>query len=923
MKPSLLRSCWIAWIIISRLSSYAFAQCPAREELQTMLRQLMAKPDPRGQVNTLHNWQRNWQQCGYPTDSTYINGLLQLGLAYHARYDYATATQIVQQAVQLCRIRRPDMSPEQPSKALYRLSMLLTDQRQPAMETIKQAIRQGQGIRSADRWVGEAYLYLAYAYYSAGDFQQAINSAESGELLANRVNDKALITQLLQEKIIALNELGRYEAAHQTAKRALVLARQEGYPLVIARAYQVLGGIAEKQNQLTDALQYTLRAFAIAKANGDVSAPNYSVSVGILYAQLHQFDKAISYIQYGVDRNTNDYDKAYALAMLGQVYGQKKDYKKALQYYQKGLVTMPIGFRNAIVTSLPDPRSIQLADQKEYLLTLIRSKANAWLCSAKVTGRDLQQLQQALATYKVADQMIDFMRWEHTGQQSKLYWRQTTRNVYEQALETCFQLENAEQAFRFMEKSRAVMLTDRLNELGARQKLDERQIKQEEQLQNEVSNQQTKLANINPKDSVAYHSARMNLLAKQDSLTAFRKRLEVSNPAYYDYKYNTTITSLDSLRSHLKRQNASFVTYFIGDSSLYVLGVTADTSCMLRQSLHDYRQNVQAYMKLLWSSDAMNRKVNYTQFLALGNGLYNQLLAPLKLPAGRVIVSPDGASIPFETLSRKTNEPDYLVNDYAFSYVYSVRSLLKKREKNEVLTAKRHYDFLGIAPVTFALSLNQVTLPGSEESLNRIAERFHSPELLTNQAATRRSFLTKAAEASVIHLFTHATADSSGQDPTLYFADSTLKLSDLDDGALPNVELAVLAACKTGIGAVQQGEGVFSFARGFAALGVPSVLTTLWSVQDNATYKLTESFYKYLNEGLPKDIALQYAKRDWLEEASRTDQLPNFWAGLIIVGDTTPLSRANKGLWTALIPLMTFGVWAWQKQKQKPKLPVS
>jgi CHAT domain-containing protein len=57
------------------------------------------------------------------------------------------------------------------------------------------------------------------------------------------------------------------------------------------------------------------------------------------------------------------------------------------------------------------------------------------------------------------------------------------------------------------------------------------------------------------------------------------------------------------------------------------------------------------------------------------------------------------------------------------------------------------------------------------------------------------------------------------------------------------------------------GEGIFSFKSGFAALGIPSSVTNLWSVDDKSTYKITELFYKYLAKGLPLDIALQNAKK--------------------------------------------------------------
>ncbi len=926
-----LRNCLLTWILVSGLWCQALAQCPARNYLQATLQRLSDEADVtktakvdvakiKEQLVTLQNWHRQWQQCGYPIDSTYVNSLLQLSLVHHYRGELSTATQVVQQAVRLCRSQGPNIAIDQPAKTLYRLGVLLVVQNQPAINTLKQAVRQGQGIRSADRWVGNAYLYLANAYYSAGDFQQALSSAESGVQVASNTNDRPLITKLLLEKAEALNVLEQYVPARRAAERAVFLSEQEGHQAVIARAYRLLGVIAENQRQLTDALRYRQQAFEIARTIKDLTAPNYAVSVGKLYVQLGQYDRAIAYFQYGVDNTTNSYARANSLDKLGQVYQKKKAFPEALRYYQRGLITLPLGFRNQAVASLPEAQSIRQADQKEYLLTLVRDKADTWLDYAKATGNNRQRLQYALNTYKVADQMIDFMRWEHTGQQSKLYWRDKTRSMYERAIETCYQLNDAEQAFRFFEKSRAVMLADKLNELGARQQLSPAQAQTEKKLREAVGTQQSELAALTP-DSASYRTVREELSARQDKLDGFLKQLEISNPTYYLNKYDTTTAKLTDLQRYLAVHKASFMTYFIGDSALYLLNVSSGKATLHRQSIQGYSQTATDFMALLDNPEAMNRTATVARFLTLGNRLYNQLLSPLKLPEGAVIVSPDGPFIPFEVLSRSAREPDYLVKNYAFSYEYSARRLLRNKANLSRVASLGKRDFLGMSPVTFAPTLKQASLPSSDKALKSIGDRFDSSALFVGPKATRRAFMTEAANSRVIHLFTHATADTSSSEPLLYFADSTLRLSDLGDGELTHTQLVVLAACKTGIGANQRGEGVFSLARGFAALGVPSVLTTLWSVENRATYDITNLFYQYVDQGLPKDVALQRAKLEWLRTAEGADQLPNVWAGLILIGDTEPLNRSGQWPWVAGVVLLLAGggaVWWHRRHRTKP-----
>ena len=84
-------------------------------------------------------------------------------------------------------------------------------------------------------------------------------------------------------------------------------------------------------------------------------------------------------------------------------------------------------------------------------------------------------------------------------------------------------------------------------------------------------------------------------------------------------------------------------------------------------------------MVLLANPDAMNQTAGMRQFLSLSNRLYQHLLAPLRLPGGRVSFSPDGPFVPFEALNRSATKADYALTTNAFSYAYSAGLLLKKR----------------------------------------------------------------------------------------------------------------------------------------------------------------------------------------------------------------------------------------------------
>jgi len=109
-----------------------------------------------------------------------------------------------------------------------------------------------------------------------------------------------------------------------------------------------------------------------------------------------------------------------------------------------------------------------------------------------------------------------------------------------------------------------------------------------------------------------------------------------------------------------------------------------------------------------------------------------------------------------------------------------------------------------------------------------------------------------------------------------------------------NAQLAVLSACNTGSGVLQRGEGIMSLARGFFYAGVPSIVMTLWNVEDFSGVELMTSFYTALAEGKSKDIALQQAKLNYLRNSDQLKAHPHFWAAYVDIGDTAPLDMSKR-----------------------------
>src|SRR5262245_49929088 len=94
-----------------------------------------------------------------------------------------------------------------------------------------------------------------------------------------------------------------------------------------------------------------------------------------------------------------------------------------------------------------------------------------------------------------------------------------------------------------------------------------------------------------------------------------------------------------------------------------------------------------------------------------------------------------------------------------------------------------------------------------------------------------------------------------------------------------NAELVTMSACSTGQTYVS-GNEVHGFVRAFSMWGVPSVIGSLWDVDDGATAKLMGSFYAKLRHS--PDIAVNLSRA--MNEVRRDFPHLYYWGGFVLIG---------------------------------------
>ena len=92
--------------------------------------------------------------------------------------------------------------------------------------------------------------------------------------------------------------------------------------------------------------------------------------------------------------------------------------------------------------------------------------------------------------------------------------------------------------------------------------------------------------------------------------------------------------------------------------------------------------------------------------------------------------------------------------------------------------------------------------------------------------------------------------------------------------------LVTLSACETGINKISAGEEILGLARGFLSAGVPSLLLSLWTVNEQAAARLMREFYISLQRGATSAASLQIAQKSFIKGGSH----PYFWAPFVAIG---------------------------------------
>jgi CHAT domain-containing protein len=447
---------------------------------------------------------------------------------------------------------------------------------------------------------------------------------------------------------------------------------------------------------------------------------------------------------------------------------------------------------------------------------------------------------------------------------------------YQKIIGSLEKLGDTQKAFDYAEKAKARAFVDliakskyfaylknaKLQELSA----------EEEDLRNKLIDLQNRLDNeqmmfkergVNEKTKVKLENAR-------SALQSFYNTNAIKNEYFASLSTVDTLTMPDVMK--LIPAEVSLVEYYYDPNHLYIWFLDNKRHHFLKKDVKssELENLTNEYRKLVFEgrnirslkiteTDELRLDNSKKRFIQVNDALQSILLKDVfdHIQTKKVYIVPHGVLhyLPFQSLRYHSS---YLIEKHQIGYIPSATAL------KYVLAKRKGKPVNLLAFGNPELNAVQMQLPFAEKEVRALEKIYPGAKILIGEAASEASFKQHAGAHGIVHVASHGELNSNT--PLL----SCLRLSagNGEDGRLETREvfslnldayLVTLSACNTALGKLTKGDDVVGLTRAFIFAGTPSILGTIWSVNDESTSKFMNYFYDNLKE-MDKFESLQLAQ---------------------------------------------------------------
>jgi CHAT domain-containing protein len=810
-----------------------------------------------------------------------------------------------------------------------------------------QSVHEAAGDKVAQA-IGHAELAMLYS--QKDKFEQAFQHAATAERMAKTIDDPRLQGDILSRDAAFYTSAGEFDKALADYRQAGQLFRSVNDDKGNAEVFASVGWTFQSLGKTPDAIRcYESALYLFQKIGDKDGAIRVRIGLGSIYQSVGDFGKALGWYTGALSEASKD-EQARIEVAIGEIYLSRNEPLKGLHHYEtalplvqftgqpalEGAILAGMGRSHMALRHYSAPATQNLFERartsmkdagnrageagviasigelnywvgissptinpKRYFSEALRSYNEALSLMKDVGDRAGEigvltnmglvfdargKYREALGYYLQALQGMDELQTSARIDEFRINIASQAAGLYQRAILLEVMLKHPAEAFNLSERARARTFLDQLGNRRISAHLPDDFVKREERLRQENISLQRRLGQELSKPGPDVDQDRILSLESQRSkiqrqYSDLITELRVQNPEYASF-LNIAPLNLQEVQRQLG-PDVTAISYFTTPEETLAFVITKD-SLHVSELYVTETQFAWAIMSFLDFSGESGVPLS----LKL---LYKSLIAPLRhqLKTSRLAIAPYGIlhDVPFAALTSDGRR--YLSDDYAIFSLPSLSVLpyIRARSKTSANNA-----------LVFANNAEQGLsyLGHAYNEARDVASSLQTQPILGN-AATTSAFVKSAPEYGIIHLIAHIDHDKHNPQ----FSRIILGHGKVDDGALEidqvlgldlrKTNLVVLSGCQSQAGKWSRGDDIVGLSRAFIYAGSPSVIASLWSVDDEATRTLMVSFYTHLKQGLSKAEALRAAQVDTRQKFPH----PYYWAGFVLTGDPGPADVSN------------------------------
>ncbi len=549
----------------------------------------------------------------------------------------------------------------------------------------------------------------------------------------------------------------------------------------------------------------------------------------------------------------------------------------------------------------------------------LRAHAAYTLDSLGLTLERLGRDEEALAAYIEAVGIVETLAGSLSTNVSSETFNASrgNRDLYDHLIKLLIKKGRSAEALGYLERAKSKALVDALAGANVKAKdpqmsaLLDRLREQTDALRVAERELATELAKPEAnRDQAKITAARAKLAGAKNNYLAAVEKVKLANPSYASL-VAVNPTDLVEVRKHLP-EKTTLLEYFPTDNELYIFVVTRDTAPAIRtvaikrtdltNLVMQYRQALDGATEqsvlersargVLWKDDGkQDFKNDIAPIKDATVRLYQALIAPVQAEvdaADTLLIVPAGELyyLPIHALGRANPDGSlsFLIEQKRFAYLASADLL------NAVASVTTIDNSDGSTRPLLAMGNPDGSLPAATEEVSSLGKIFIHANIITGKDATVLRMTQSTAGISYIHFATHGFINSlEPKESYLLLAGDPGRLSvkDLVEDnyklSFSGARLVTLSACETNIGGFDPSAVYSSLSRAFTKAGAPTVVASLWSVNDTSTKDTMMLFYKELAAGQSKAEAMRRAQLSVMHDPRFAH--PYYWAPFIVLGD--------------------------------------